>query len=62
MSKQLNCVNNEPEILHGNWFPTGSIMKYNFYGLNYGTQVANTSDTVALFHHPLLLLHLLTLF
>ena len=29
MSKQINLVNFEPEILHGNWW--GSIMKYNFF-------------------------------
>ena len=27
-SKQVNHVKFEPEILHGNWSPTGNIMKY----------------------------------
>ena len=31
MSKKVNRVNIEPEILHGNWSPTGSIMKYNSF-------------------------------
>ena len=31
MSKQVNHVNIEPDILHGTGLPTGSIMKYNFF-------------------------------
>ena len=31
MSKQINLVNFEPEILHGTGLLTRSIMKYNFF-------------------------------
>ena len=49
MSKQVNRVNIEPEILHGNWFPTRSITKYNFFVnpfASYKTDIIISNNTL----------------